>query len=572
MPPTAKQKVLIVGAGPTGLTAACELARRGIDIKVIDKAASPCDQSRALAVHARTLELLDDMGIAGDMIADGLPVSEFDIYDVDKRLAKLDLTQLDSQFQFLLVLPQSKTEGHLREYLSRLGGSVQQSTELLDIQAASNCVMAKLKHEDGTEAEERFDWLIGCDGAHSAVRHALNLPFEGGKYNEKFVLADVQLDSERDAADCSPMAAYTGKRNIVAIFQINEKLFRVIGILPPNTVLANPEAPSLEEMQQLVNLYRPDLRIHSPVWLASFNVSYRRVNQYRVGRVFLAGDSAHIHSPAGGQGMNTGMQDAVNLAWKLALTIDEGAHEKLLDSYEAERLPVAKAVLAGTNFLTRANVLRSPVSQQIRRHLAPVLVAQKPIQHKIVDFFGELSIAYRSSPIVFQHQRNLLAVASGGKQPPDKPGMREWFEFGSGPAAGERAPDAQAVDARTQRPIRLFEAFKGTKHCLLLLIGQRSPNVVLQQLAPLAHAVEQKFGRLVHSVIVNIDREPPELLAKLEAHVLFDREFAIHKRYGAGAACVYLIRPDGYVGYRGQPPELSDLEFYFRHYLGIEVE
>lgn len=570
MPPLAKPSVLIVGAGPTGLMAACELARREIEFKIIDKAAKPAVESRALGVHARTLELLDDLGIADGMIAEGIPVKQFQVYDADEPFIRIDLSTLDTPFPFVLILPQSATESHLRKYLLRHDKSVEQSTELIDLQSTEHGATVKLRRPDGQEKEEFYDWVIGCDGAHSAVRHALGLPFEGGTYSEHFVLADVQIEFPPQWQQ-SPMTAYTGKDRLLAVFQINEKLYRLIGIMPPDTVLTNPQAPSLEEMQKLVDVYRPGFKIHSPVWLAAFKVNYRHVNTYRKARVFLAGDAAHIHSPAGGQGMNTGMQDAVNLVWKLGLVLNDGAKDRLLDSYQAERLPVAKMVLAGTNFLTRANLSRNPIAKQIRRHLAPVLVAKKPVQHKIGQFIGELSINYHGSPIVFEHQRNLLAVAVRGDKPADQPGIKEWFAFTSGPSAGDRAPDATAVDVRTQKPIRLFNAFSGARHSLLLLVGQRSPDAVLSQLSPFAHAVEQMFGRLTHTVIVHPNEEPPDFAAKLEAHLLYDKDLAIHKKYGGGSACVYLIRPDGHVGYRGQPPEISDVERYFRDWLGIEV-
>jgi len=590
MQPGATGKVLIAGAGPTGLMAACELARRDIDCTVIDKAAQPSDKSRALGVHARTLEMLDDLGIAEAMIQDGLVVRRMKVFADRKPLAEVNFDDLESPFPFTLALPQDKTEKHLTKCLASSGRQILRQHELVDVKTSADKVDVKIKTADGKEISQTYDWLIACDGAHSTVRHALQLPFEGGTYEEQFVLADVRLELPPELTKDSqwqPFSIHMTKAGLLAFFQIGGDRYRVIAVLPPDTVLSKGTEPTLLEVQAMVDERAPKgIRLHDPVWLASFRINYRQLRDYRHGRVLFAGDAAHVHSPAGGQGMNTGMQDAVNLAWKLALVIKEGAGDSLLNSYAIERHAVAAAVLKGTDFLTRVNIMRNPLGRELRNRLAPILIGQEVIQAKITRNVSELAVAYRSSPIVFEHKRSLLAVAAKPANAPDQPGWADWFEFGHGPSPGERAPDAHAVDARTDKPIRLFQAMRGIKHSLLLLAGEHESEKVLAQIAPLAHAVEQMFGRLVQVVIVaaegsglaaagtntECDFTPPEILRKLEASVLYDPDLSVHHKYGAGSACAYLIRPDGYVGYRGQPPELIDIERYFKLLLGGEVD
>ena len=568
MRPQTKATVLIVGAGPTGLMAACELARRGVDFRIIDKAPEPSDKSKALAIHARSLELLDDLGIADSMIDEGLKADHVRVYADNKLIVNLSLDELDSPFPFSLILPQSRTEAHLARLLSSLNRKVDRAVELVAIENEGDHVVVQLKMADGSTTQETYDWLVACDGAHSAARHSLKMPFTGGAYEEGFLLADAQVDFP-SAKPQEPIALYTGKETLVGIFRINSQITRIICVVPSGTV---PAEPTLEDVQRCLKLYRPELKLHDPIWVTAFKVSYRQVDQYRHGRVLIAGDAAHIHSPAGGQGMNTGLQDAVNLAWKLALVVQEEANERLLDSYHSERHAVAEAVLKGTNFLTRVNIARNPIGKELRKHLAPILIAQEVVQNRLRRYVSELNISYKSSPIVFQHQQHLLAAAVHGKSHPEQPDLKDWLEFGSGPSPGERAPDAHAVNAKTGQQTRLFDACRGVRHTLVLLAGEHAPDVVLKRLAPLAHAVEQKFCRLVHTVIVSVDEKPPEIMPKLEADLLLDHDLSIHHKYGAGSACGYLIRPDGYVGYRGQPPELSDIEKYFHELLGIEVE
>lgn len=572
MPSGDADAILIVGAGPTGLMAACQLARAEVDFRIIDKAAEPSDKSKALAVHARSLELMDDLGIANAMIDEGVIINRMNVFADGKLLVDLNFGELDSPFPFVLSLPQDKTEKHLIAYLESCGKKVDRCHELTGVSQKPDAVTVTIKQPNGNQQEQTYNWVLACDGGRSTIRHALDLAFDGGTYEEKFVIADAHIDWG-STPKTEPMSMFIGKDGLLALFQIGALRYRVIGVLAPDAVLADGDKPSLAQVQELLDKRGPKgLKLFDPNWLASFKINARQVKQYRHGRVLLAGDAAHVHSPAGGQGMNTGLQDAVNLAWKLALVVKEGAHDQLLDTYNEERHAVAAAVLKGTDFLTKVNVMRNPIGRELRNLLAPILIGQEVVQSKIRRQVSELAVAYRSSRIVFEQQRSLLASAVTSADKPDQPGIGDWFEFGHGPAPGERAPDAHAVDGGHYTPIRLFEAMRGGKHSLVLLTGEREPDKVLQQIAPLAHAVEQKYGRLVQVIIVGTEGEPPETVRRLEAEFLLDPDRSVHHRYGAGSACAYLVRPDGYVGYRGQPPELSDIERYFNELFGIVVD
>jgi len=348
-----KTNVLIVGAGPTGLTMACELLRRGIRCRLIDKEDAPSQTSKALAVHSRTLEVFEDMGIIEQLLARGLRATDVNVYDGSERLLHLSLQHLKVPYPYVLSVPQSETERQLTTLLHSLGGEVERSQELTDVQQEGDRVIAVANHisQDTEIAEEiTADWLIGCDGARSQVRKALGIEFEGSTYEEDFLLADVDLDWNRTQDKLHIWLHQDGP--FAAIPLPKSQHWRLIAGI----------AAEEDEVETAVDLFQQLMiertgdtttTISNPIWLSNFKIHRRIVNQYREGRVFLAGDAAHIHSPVGGQGMNVGIQDAYNLAWKLTLVVKNQAPTALLNTYEAERRPIAKSVLAATHALTK---------------------------------------------------------------------------------------------------------------------------------------------------------------------------------------------------------------------------
>ncbi|MBX3439376.1 MAG: FAD-dependent monooxygenase, partial [Planctomycetaceae bacterium] len=368
--------VLIVGAGPVGLTMAVELTRYGVPVRIIDKTASRTDKSKALAVWSRTLELLERSRCADAFVAAGLKASAVNIFSGSEAVATVSFGDLDTPYSFALMLPQSETERLLEQQLESLGNRVERRVELTGFNEGGATVLGTLRHADGSEESVEAEWLIGCDGAHSSVRHLLGLEFLGDTLPSEFILADVHATGLTAPDDT--LAAFWHHEGAVIFFPIAPGRYRVIA-----DVGHEPRHdPTLAEVQSILDRRGPGgVTLSDPIWLAGFGINERMVKQYRHGRVFLAGDAAHIHSPAGGQGMNTGMQDAFNLAWKLALVVEGVAPPDLLDSYSAERSPIAKHVLSQTGRLTRVATAQNEIVQTVRNFIAHHAFGLSAVRH-----------------------------------------------------------------------------------------------------------------------------------------------------------------------------------------------
>jgi 2-polyprenyl-6-methoxyphenol hydroxylase-like FAD-dependent oxidoreductase len=409
-------KVLIAGAGPVGLTLANELVRHGVPVRIVDKSAARTDKSKALVVWSRTLELLDDAGYVKPFLPAGFAAHGAQISNGKEVVARVSLDSIDSRFPYALMIPQSETERVLEERLAEHGVAVERSVELTSFTDKGGAVEATLRKPDGTSETLTADWLVGCDGAHSSVRHGLDFAFEGSTLESHWALADGHI------AGLQPndrMHIFWHRDGILAFFPIIGDRWRVIADLGPAIGSERHPDPTLEEVNALLaHRGTPGIVMSNPFWLAAFRINERKVKEYRKGRVFLAGDAAHIHSPAGGQGMNTGMQDAFNLAWKLALVIEGSARAALLDSYSPERTAVGDRVLSNASRLTEAATLRNPVLQGIRNTVAKFATGFPMIQHKMANQLAEMDIGYPESP---------LTVKNG--------------HVASGPKSGERWPD-----------------------------------------------------------------------------------------------------------------------------------
>ncbi len=536
--------VLVVGAGPTGLMMALELARRGIACRIIDKLPEATQTSKALAIQSRTLELFDIMGIVEEPLQHGLQVGAVNLYANGKRIAYMPFNELDSPYPFILDLAQSETEKIFTTRLASLGVAIERQVELSNMTQDEQGITATLRHVDGREETVTCTWLVGCDGAHSTVRHLLNMPFAGAAYPEDFALADVKIHWSLPANE---MHLFLHEDGIFAAFPLPAGRYRLIVETSEHAHEEKQPEPTLEDLQRYLKERGPmGATLDDPVWMSAFRIHARKVEHYRQGHVFLVGDAAHIHSPAGGQGMNTGIQDACNLAWKLALVHTQHAPLTLLDSYEAERHPVAESVLQTSDLMIRMAMLHQPLLQQVRNHVVPMLSQIEPVQHRFVEQISELNIHYRNSPIVSEHSGLSLPVLSH-----------------KGPKAGDRAPEVQPLFREDGTATRLFEVLRNTKHTLFLLTGENSSATSLQQLNKLANLVNEHYGELVQVYfVVAAEQVPAEMLAGVP--VLLDKQKAMHHRYGAGAECLYLVRPDGYIGYRSQLKDSNHFWNYLR--------
>lgn len=382
-------EVAVVGAGPVGLTLASMLSGYGIRTTVLDKAKGPADHSRAAVVHARTLETLEPLGVVDEMVAKGVVVPHFGVRDRDRRLLAIDFEDLPTTHPYTLMLPQDETERILHETLRRHGGEVQWGREVTA--ATQNAEGVELKVCSATHGEGRLRarYLIGCDGANSTVREASGIPFEGATYPQSFVLADVRMSWPLPEDE---VQLFFSPEGLVVVAPLPGGRHRVVATVDE----ASPE-PSLSDVQTLLDVRgprNPTPSIEEIVWSSRFRVHHRVASRFRDGGVFLCGDAAHVHSPAGGQGMNTGIQDAVNLAWKLALVLREQAPTSLLDSYENERRPVAQDVVSTTDRLTRLATMRSPVTRRLRNILLAGAGLFERVPRRLAFNLAEIDIAY----------------------------------------------------------------------------------------------------------------------------------------------------------------------------------
>src|SRR6185437_2997048 len=390
-------RALIIGAGPVGMTMASELTRYGVAVRIVDKAAQRTDKSKALVIWSRTLELLDRGGGAAPFIAAGQKAYAANFVTGDRIIGRVEMGHVASPYPFGLMLPQSETEQLLEERLAGQGVAVERSIELVSFSMKPDGADCVLRHEDGQQEHVSTPWLIGCDGAHSAVRHGVSAPFAGETMDSDWILADVHLKGY--PVPDSEISIYWHHEGILVIFPIVPGRYRVIADMPPSEA-EHPPTPSLAEVQVVMDRRGPSGLVASdPVWLAGFRINGRKVAQYRFGRAFLAGDAAHIHSPAGGQGMNTGMQDAFNLAWKLAMTIQGHGSERLLDSYSAERSKVGDAVLQAAERMTRIGTLKNTIAQGLRNVAGHIMLGLAPARDAMVDQMTEVSIGYPDSTL-----------------------------------------------------------------------------------------------------------------------------------------------------------------------------
>jgi 2-polyprenyl-6-methoxyphenol hydroxylase-like FAD-dependent oxidoreductase len=437
--------VLIVGAGPTGLALACDLARRGIACRIVDQGPGPQPGSRGFALKPRTLDVLDDLGVADQVARAAADHTPIRFHLGRSLLFELSVPPAPPTpgrpHPNALSLPQWRTEAILRDRLAELGGKVEFGCRVTGFHPDDDGVTVTVEH-DGTTETVRAAYLVGADGGRSFVRRHLGLTFEGATNEDaRALLADARVGG---LARPDAVHLWMGADGILAIRPTSDPdSCQIVASLPPDAGGTWPDA-SLDNLQRLVDRRtgRTDIRLTDPTWLSVWRYNLRMVDRYRVGRVFLAGDAAHVHSPFGAYGMNTGIQDAYNLGWKLALTLRGTAADPLLDTYQAERLPVARTVLADSD--TRFSAATPP------RLLRPVLrFLIRPVMARQLRRDRDDYPAYRASS---------LSLDLGGNRRPVR--------------AGDPAPDGPLGDGT-----RLFDLFRGT-HFTVLTFGDRIARTV----------------------------------------------------------------------------------------------
>ncbi|MEV4245616.1 FAD-dependent monooxygenase [Streptosporangium canum] len=527
--------VLIVGAGPTGLTLACDLIRRGLTCRIVEQRPTPQTGSRGFTLKPRSLEVLDDLGVAHRVLAAAQVQSRTRFHLGEPLLFDLRVPPAapspQRPYPNSLAIPQWRTEAIMRERLAELGGMVEFGCRLTGFHSGDDRdenlgedlgdapgVTATLQR-DGVTETVRASYLVGADGGRSTVRRRLGLAFPGSTDDARALIADVHVDGPRHRDAVHFWMAADG--HIVVLRPTpHAPTWQVVASLAPDADGAWPEA-SLEHLQRAVTerTGRGDIRLTDPTWLSVWRYNLRMVDTYRVGRVFLAGDAAHVHSPFGGFGMNTGIQDAYNLGWKLALVLRGAAGDALLDTYQAERLPVARTILAESDRRFAAATPPRLIRPLLRFVLKPFFARQ---QLRDRDDHP----TYRTSP---------LSLDLADRRSPLR--------------AGDVAPDGPVQLGADASRTRLFDLFRGPHFTVLTFSAQHADAA--------AHATRDLADHLRVCTVIAPGRRPVT-----GATVLFDIEGRIRRAYGARDSTLVVVRPDGYVGLIAHRPADHTLRDY----------
>ncbi len=399
---TPDTEVLIVGAGPTGLVLALWLTRLGVRVRLIDKTAEPGTTSRAVAVQARTLELYGQIGLADQVLERGRRVAAANLWVAGQQVARAvfgDMGLGISPYPYPLILPQDEHERLLIDRLAELGVQVERRTDLLHFEDASGRVLARLQRADGELEMCEAAYLAGCDGAHSRVREALNVGFPGGTYTHLFYVADVEASG---TATNGEVHVAFDRTDFLAVFPLKgEGRARLVGTVREDAEHQHENLSWDDVSKSVIEWLRIDVaRVN---WFSTYRVHHRVADRFREGRNFLLGDAAHIHSPVGGQGMNTGIGDAVNLAWKLAAVQHGRANPGILDSYEPERIGFARRLVATTDQVFTGVTSEGAIARALRLHIVPFLVpslfAFRPARRLMFRTVSQTAVNYRTSPL-----------------------------------------------------------------------------------------------------------------------------------------------------------------------------
>ncbi len=388
----AVESVVIVGAGPTGLALAAELKSLGISAVLLDRLEAGLNTSRAAIIHARTLEVLEPLGVVPDLLAAGQKCTEFHLRERGKILATVSFKDLHSAYPFALLCPQNKTESILLARLRSLGGEVQRPCEVIaagpgvnEVSAAPNPNEAQVQYKQGEETKTvRAKYVIGCDGLHSVVREQAQIPFEGGAYDESFILGDVRMEWPLGSSDVN---LFFSDKAVTIVVPLPGNHFRIVA-----TMDDAPPEPTIADFQRLLEARGPagPIKVTEIIWASRFRISHRVAATLRKGRLLICGDAAHVHSPAGGQGMNTGIQDAVALAGALKEALDTNTDAPLV-TWEKKRIEIARSVVNTTDKMTRLATATSPAAKALRNALIGVVGHVGFLERALAERLSELN-------------------------------------------------------------------------------------------------------------------------------------------------------------------------------------
>ena len=519
MATTIKTDVVIIGAGPTGLSLACQLVRYGCDFVIVEKNESITRYSKALGVHARTLEIYEQIGLAQKAIDQGAIAGKGRLLVGGEVRGELDFSNIGqgmSAYPYVLLLEQSKNERLLYQYLQSHRKEVLWKTELETFSQTDSGVTARVKTADGASQNIEAKYLVGCDGAKSPTRNALGLEFGGSTFERMFYVADAQVDwnLSHDA-----LHICLAKDSFVVFFPLKgEKRYRIVGVFPEEFAKEEGDILYEEIEQRIKEEAQLQLDIYDVEWFSTYKVHTRHVSKFSEGRCFLAGDAAHIHSPAGAQGMNTGIQDGYNLAWKMALMVQGKAHAKLLDTYNEERLENAKNLLQTTDrmfqFAAGSEWLLAFLRTNVLPSVAKYILSLETVKKFIFPLLSQIGINYRHSSLSRHARDENFNVKAGDRMP--------YF-----------VADGKNIYERLHQP---------KFHWLVFSNAQSDVQALKTEL-------ESQYAAWVDFNAISVDPQVAEAFGT-------DKSFSV------------LLRPDNYVGFISTATSSHEVSAYLEKFVG----
>jgi len=526
-------EVLVVGAGPTGLTLACELWRHGLPCRIIDRRGVPVDRTRAVDVQARTLEVFQRLGVVDSIIGAGRRLGAMSIYDGPACLARLEYKAHGAEYPFGVAIPQTQTESILEQRLEELGGVVERGCRLKSLVGAKHHVDVTLSLADGTTEETQAAWVVGCDGVASSVRDEANIEFDNKGAMRSFTTCDATLDWHLPDSEVSLFISDSGFLLVLPL--PGENRARLITDGAP-TKGSFGDAESMAKMAAIH--VGANLNLRDTGFVGTYYVQRRLARTFRQGRVLLAGDAAHTFDPVGGHGMNQGIQSAFNLGWKLALVANQGCDEALLDTYDTERRTAAKRFTRELDFAATLQLSELKTDEDTHDRLMDFAAGGAPLRRSVLDAALQPQSVYKSQ-FVREH------VASG-------------YESKAGAVAGCAAPN---VHFGTTDNDRLYRRLDGRQHTLLLFAGANGDTglPLTRSVIEVAKGVMSRWSRRV-AVCLAIGRgtEPRDW----DGPLIIDERGELHARYGATLPCAYLVRPDDHIAYRSCPMDADGLQSF----------
>lgn len=526
---TSNIPVLIIGAGPTGLMAAAQLQRFGVPYRIIEKRKGTTKFSKALGVQARTMEIYEQMGIVEKAIAQGTAAKQLQIMVKGEYVQSMPLSEAGADFTafpYLFVLEQSRNESLLLEYIEEKGGKVEFETEMIRFESQKDKTLVEVQTADGRQEQILADWVIAADGGRSPIRHSLNIPFEGDTYKNIFYVVDIDVTWKKDHESLHINLA---DNNFTAFFPITDEKgtrYRLVGILPEHYY--NQEDIQFEDIKkEIERVQHLDLELGEANWFSVYKVHHRCVDRFKEGPIFFAGDSAHVHSPAGGQGMNTGLQDAYNLAWKLALVVQGKAKKSLLDTYHKERWAIAHQLVNTTDRVFTNVVRKGRLINWFRLNIVPFLLSRlmgiRKIQKRAFKMVSQTGISYSDSPIAV----NTTSLSR------------------KAPHAGDRLPYLNVFDTTTGQLKNLYHQL-GDQGFHAIVWSSNTDTIGTKEAALLEDYLNKNHLGLFHTHLIQDQKENNPAFQQLDLK----------------SSTLYIVRPDNYIGYIGKVDDLKALKAY----------